>query len=57
MTEGYGKVLPDDVAKLAKEDLREDELVKRQSLDRMREWLSKNSEIKFCRTGKPSLVI
>lgn len=49
--ESYGKELAEEVNKLAKEDLREDDLLKKQSLDRMREWLAKSSEIKFCRDG------
>ncbi|XP_014294337.1 retinaldehyde-binding protein 1 [Halyomorpha halys] len=54
--ESYGKELPEEVNKLAKEDLREDDLLKKQSLDRMREWLAKSSEIKFCRDDAPFLL-
>lgn len=43
--------LPESSRKLALDELREDDFVRQQSLDQMREWINKNSNIKKCRTG------
>lgn len=37
---------------IAKEELREDESVRSQSLSQFREWIAKHPHIKKCRTGK-----
>lgn len=45
-----------DVTPQAKEvalkELREDDLIREQSLEQMRDWISKHPAIKKCRTGK-----
>ena len=46
--------LPESSRKLALDELREDDFVRQQSLDQMRDWINKNSNIKKCRTGNES---
>lgn len=43
--------LPEDVKKMALEELREDDNIREQSLEQMREWINKHPNIKRCRTG------
>lgn len=44
--------LPENVKKIALEELREDDNIREQSLEQMREWIAKHPNIKRCRTGK-----
>lgn len=44
--------LPETERKRALEELREDDSIRDQSLDQMREWINKHPNIKKCRTGK-----
>lgn len=48
--------LPEDVKKTALEELREDENIREQSLQQIREWISKHPNIKKCRTDAPFLL-
>ncbi|XP_022904650.2 clavesin-1-like [Onthophagus taurus] len=48
--------LPLDVKKVALEELREDESIREQSLEQMRDWINKNTNIKRCRTDAPFLL-
>jgi hypothetical protein len=38
----------------AREELNEDDLRTKQSLEQFREWISKQTHIKNCRTGEPT---
>lgn len=51
-TQEYVCQLPDNVKKIALEELREDDNIREQSLQQMREWIDKHPNIKKCRTGK-----
>lgn len=44
--------LPEAVKKTALEELREDDNIREQSLQQMRDWINKHPNIKRCRTGK-----
>lgn len=48
----YSFDLPETERKKALEELREDDNIREQSLDQMRDWISKHPNIKKCRTGK-----
>lgn len=50
--EEYVCTLPEQVQKLAETELREDDNIRSQSLEQMREWIVKHPNIKKCRTGK-----
>lgn len=50
----YTCQLPEDIKKIALEELREDDNIREQSLNQMREWINKHPAIKRCRTGKYS---
>ncbi|XP_059490712.1 clavesin-1-like [Neocloeon triangulifer] len=54
--ENYVCSLSADTAKFAKQDLREDEATREHGLKAMREWLSKNADIKNCRTDSVFLL-
>lgn len=56
MFEPYTCPLPADVQKVALDELREDENTRNQSLDQMREWITKHPNIKKCRTDAPFLL-
>lgn len=47
----YTFQLPEREKKIALEELREDDSMREQSLDQLREWISKHPNIKRCRTG------
>ncbi|XP_025834681.1 clavesin-2-like isoform X2 [Agrilus planipennis] len=51
-----GIPLPEEVRKAALEELREDENIKQQSLDQMKEWINKHPNIKRCRTDNKFLL-
>lgn len=55
--EKYVCSLPEDVQKIALEELREDENIRDQSLEQMREWITKHPNIKRCRTGISSIYL
>ena len=44
--------LTEDVLKVAKKELREDEQIKEQTLTQFREWIRQNKDLKNVRTGK-----
>lgn len=44
--------LPEAERKRALDELREDDNIREQSLEQMREWINKHPNIKKCRTGK-----
>lgn len=44
--------LPEATKKTALEELREDDNIREQSLQQMRDWINKHPNIKRCRTGK-----
>jgi hypothetical protein len=46
----YKCTLPPDLAHKANEDFREDDLIKKQHIEKFREWIVKNPRIKRCRT-------
>ncbi|KAK9511305.1 hypothetical protein O3M35_005879 [Rhynocoris fuscipes] len=48
--------LTGELEELAKADLREDETLRKQSLEQMRDWLQKNNDITNCRTDAPFLL-
>jgi hypothetical protein len=50
--DSYQCSLPSKFKDLAKEELREDESVRTQSLAQFREWIAKHPQIKKCRTGE-----
>lgn len=50
-TQEYVCNLPESVQKIAMEELREDDNIREQSLQQLREWISKHPAIKKCRTG------
>lgn len=52
VVEHYECRLPDEVKKLAQQELREDDSIREQSLEQMREWINKHPYIKRCRTGQ-----
>ncbi|CAO1307950.1 unnamed protein product [Diamesa tonsa] len=49
-------VLSDEIKKIAKDQLREDERSRKQSLKQMREWLSKNKDVENVRTDDKFLL-
>lgn len=49
--EEYTFSLSDEYKSIALRDLREDELIRKQSLDQMIDWIKKHPYIKSCRTG------
>lgn len=51
-TAEYVCQLPEGSRKVALEELREDDAIRQQSLEQMRDWIDKNINIKNCRTGK-----
>lgn len=51
-TQEYICSLPEAVKKTALEELRENEDIREQSVEQMREWINKHPNIKKCRTGK-----
>ncbi|KAB0796959.1 hypothetical protein PPYR_11020 [Photinus pyralis] len=55
-SEDYVCTLPESLRKVALEELREDDSIRQQSLDQMREWINKNSAIKTCRKDAPFLL-
>ncbi|GJQ82709.1 hypothetical protein Trydic_g19720 [Trypoxylus dichotomus] len=55
-TEEYVCRLPEETRKLALEELREDDTIREQSLEQMRDWIDKNANIKNCRTDGPFLL-
>uniref|UniRef100_A0A2M4ADW1 Putative phosphatidylinositol transfer protein sec14 n=1 Tax=Anopheles triannulatus TaxID=58253 RepID=A0A2M4ADW1_9DIPT len=52
----YEFTLPDLYRKLAKEELREDDEIREQSLEQMREWIAKHPYIRKCRTDSSFLL-
>lgn len=44
--------LPESEKQKAQQELREDDSIRKQSLDQLREWIQKHPNIKKCRTGK-----
>lgn len=48
--------LSDEIKKIAKDQLREDESSRKQSLKQMREWLSKNKDVENVRTDDKFLL-
>uniref|UniRef100_A0A182PXA7 CRAL/TRIO N-terminal domain-containing protein n=1 Tax=Anopheles epiroticus TaxID=199890 RepID=A0A182PXA7_9DIPT len=48
--------LPDLYRKIAKEELREDDEIREQSLTQMREWIAKHPYIRKCRTDSSFLL-
>lgn len=50
--DSYQCTLSSKFKDIAKEELREDESVRTQSLAQFREWIAKHPHIKKCRTGK-----
>lgn len=48
--------LPEPLRKTALEELREDDNIRQQSLEQVREWIKKHPAIKSCRTGKLILL-
>lgn len=54
--DSYQCTLPAKYKEMAKEELREDESVRTQSLAQFREWIAKHPHIKKCRTGKTHLI-
>lgn len=44
--------LSDEYKNIALRDLREDDLIRKQSLEQMIDWIKKHPYIKSCRTGK-----
>lgn len=55
-TQEYVCKLPEDVKKTALEELREDENIREQSLQQLRDWISKHPNIKKCRTDAAFLL-
>lgn len=57
--EEYTFNLSDEYKSIALRDLREDDLIRKQSLEQMTEWIKKHPYIKSCRTGKfpPQIVL
>lgn len=51
VVDNYECHLPESVKRIAKEELREDDSIREQSLEQMREWIAKHPNIKRCRTG------
>lgn len=49
--------LSNDTLKIAKEELREDELTRNNALIQMRVWLKQNNKIIHSRSGKYNLLI
>jgi hypothetical protein len=47
----YECTLSPELQKMAKDELREDESTRTQSLAQFREWIAKHPHIKRCRTG------
>uniref|UniRef100_A0A182SWV0 CRAL-TRIO domain-containing protein n=1 Tax=Anopheles maculatus TaxID=74869 RepID=A0A182SWV0_9DIPT len=54
--EPYEFTLPDRYRKLAKEELREDDEIREQSLAQMRDWIAKHPYIRKCRTDASFLL-
>ena len=54
--DSYQCTLPAKFKEIAKEELREDESLRTQSLIQFREWIAKHPHIKRCRTGKNNLT-
>ncbi|XP_035788639.1 retinaldehyde-binding protein 1-like isoform X2 [Anopheles albimanus] len=52
----YEFTLPELYRKLAKEELREDDEIREQSLEQMREWIAKHPYIRKCRTDSSFLL-
>ncbi|XP_049545487.1 retinaldehyde-binding protein 1-like [Anopheles darlingi] len=52
----YEFTLPELYRKLAKEELREDDEIREQSLEQMREWIAKHRYIRKCRTDSSFLL-
>uniref|UniRef100_A0A182PJU6 CRAL-TRIO domain-containing protein n=2 Tax=Anopheles epiroticus TaxID=199890 RepID=A0A182PJU6_9DIPT len=52
----YEFTLPDLYRKIAKEELREDDEIREQSLTQMREWIAKHPYIRKCRTDSSFLL-
>ncbi|ETN63203.1 hypothetical protein AND_005074 [Anopheles darlingi] len=52
----YRCTLPERYRKLANEQLREDELIRKQALDQMRQWIAKHPYIRRCRTDAVFLL-
>ncbi|XP_052860468.1 alpha-tocopherol transfer protein-like [Anopheles cruzii] len=52
----YRCTLPDHYRKLAAEQLREDDLIRKQALDQMRQWIAKHPYIRRCRTDAVFLL-
>lgn len=50
--DSYQCTLSEKFQEIAKEELREDENIRSQSLSQLREWIAKHSSIKRCRTGE-----
>lgn len=50
--DSYQCTLTSKFKEIAKDELREDESVRSQSLSQFREWIAKHPHIKKCRTGK-----
>lgn len=48
--------LPDCLKRIAREELRENESLRKQSLEQMRDWIAKNPRIKNCRTDDVFLL-
>ncbi|XP_045467669.1 retinaldehyde-binding protein 1 isoform X3 [Harmonia axyridis] len=56
LVENYTFQLPESERKKAQEELREDDSIRQQSLEQLREWIEKHPNIKKCRTDAPFLL-
>ncbi|XP_031839310.1 clavesin-2 [Nomia melanderi] len=52
----YGCSLSESTKLIAREELREDDAIKKQALDQFRQWIGKHPNIKRCRTDAPFLL-
>lgn len=55
-SDDYVCKLSESLRKVALEELREDDTIRQQSLDQMREWINKHAAIKTCRTDAQFLL-
>uniref|UniRef100_A0A182JRY1 CRAL-TRIO domain-containing protein n=1 Tax=Anopheles christyi TaxID=43041 RepID=A0A182JRY1_9DIPT len=52
----YRSTLPEQYRKLAADQLREDDLIRKQAIDQMRQWIAKHPYIRRCRTDAVFLL-
>lgn len=56
MEDDYGCSLSESTKLIAREELREDDAIKKQALDQFRQWIKKHPNIKRCRTDAAFLL-